>query len=87
MSVIRSMLNVRGDEFRANAASMRSLVGDLRDKVVEVVGGGSDEARARHLASGKLLARDRVNALLDPGALCMLKGLLARTRSTDGDRW
>src|SRR5215213_2882479 len=67
MSVIKSNLNVRGEEFRANAAVMRETVGDLRQKVAEVARGGSDEARSRHLARGKLLARDRINALLDPG--------------------
>jgi 3-methylcrotonyl-CoA carboxylase beta subunit len=85
MSVIKSMLNVRGDEFRANAASMRSLVGDLRNKVAEVVGGGSDEARARHLARGKLLARDRVNALLDPGAPFLEMSQLAAHGMYGGD--
>src|SRR5829696_3721292 len=67
MSVIKSNLDVRGEEFRANAAVMRALVDDLRQKTAEVARGGSEEARARHLARGKLLARDRVNALLDPG--------------------
>src|SRR4051794_37781396 len=67
MSIIKSALYVRSEEFRANAAAMRTLVDDLRDKVAQVARGGSEEARARHLARGKLLARDRVNALLDPG--------------------
>src|SRR3954467_2656320 len=67
MATIKSALNVRSDEFRANAAATRALVDDLRAKAAEVAGGGSEEARARHLARGKLLARDRVNALLDPG--------------------
>ena len=67
MATIKSALDVRGEEFHANAAAMRALVDDLRDKAAEVARGGSDEARARHLAHGKLLARDRVNALLDPG--------------------
>src|SRR3954451_14123275 len=67
MAIIKSALNVRGDEFRANAAAMRALVDELRAKAAAVARGGSEEARARHLARGKLLARDRVNALLDPG--------------------
>jgi 3-methylcrotonyl-CoA carboxylase beta subunit len=67
MATIKSALNVRSDEFRANAAATRALVDDLRAKAAEVARGGSEEARARHLARGKLLARDRVNALLDPG--------------------
>ena len=68
MSVIKSALNVRSEEFKANAAAMRVLVDDLREKTALVAKGGSDDARAKHLARGKLLPRDRVNSLLDPGA-------------------
>ena len=68
MSTIHSKLNPRSDEFRANAAAMQALVDDLREKTALVAKGGSDDARAKHLARGKLLPRDRVNALLDPGA-------------------
>jgi 3-methylcrotonyl-CoA carboxylase beta subunit len=67
MSAIKSSVDVRGEEFRANAATMRSLVEELRQTLAEVARGGSEEARQRHLARGKLLARDRINALLDPG--------------------
>jgi 3-methylcrotonyl-CoA carboxylase beta subunit len=67
MTVIKSQLNTRSDEFRANATAMRVLVDDLRDKTAQVSLGGSEEARKKHTARGKLLARDRINALLDPG--------------------
>jgi 3-methylcrotonyl-CoA carboxylase beta subunit len=67
MSVIKSSLNTRSEEFKANAAAMRQLVDDLRAKTEQVARGGSEEARQKHLARGKLLARDRVNGLLDPG--------------------
>src|SRR5918999_4165043 len=67
MSAIKSSVDVRGEEFRANAAKMRSLVEELRQRLAEVAHGGSEEARQRHLARGKLVARDRINALLDPG--------------------
>ena len=67
MSTIKSSINPRGEEFLANAAATRSLVDNLRQTVAQVGRGGSDEARSRHLSRGKLLARDRVNALLDPG--------------------
>jgi 3-methylcrotonyl-CoA carboxylase beta subunit len=76
MSTIKSKLNVRSEEFRANAAAMRALVADLRQKLTEVARGGSEEARQRHVLRGKLLPRERVNALLDPGTpfleLCQL---------------
>ena len=67
MTVIKSQLNTRSDEFRANAAAMRALVDDLREKTAEVSLGGTAEHRKKHVARGKLLARDRIDALLDAG--------------------
>jgi len=64
---IESRLNVRSDDFKANAATMQALVDDLRDKVERVMQGGGEAARAKHTARGKLLPRDRVQMLLDPG--------------------
>ncbi|MBL0075118.1 MAG: methylcrotonoyl-CoA carboxylase [Rhodocyclaceae bacterium] len=68
MSVIKSALNTRSEEFKTNAAAMGKLVDDLREKTAQVALGGSEDARAKHLARGKLLPRERVNSLLDPGA-------------------
>jgi len=67
MSVIESKLNPRSEEFRANAAAMATIVADLKAKVAQLAEGGGKAAREKHLARGKLLPRDRVNALLDPG--------------------
>ncbi|MCK6385354.1 MAG: methylcrotonoyl-CoA carboxylase, partial [Rhodocyclaceae bacterium] len=67
MTVIKSQLNTRSDEFRANAAAMQVLVDDLRAKTAEVSLGGPAEHRKKHVARGKLLVRDRIDALLDPG--------------------
>ena len=67
MPVIESRLNVRSDDFQANAAAMRALVDDLAARLGEAALGGGEAARARHLGRGKLLPRDRVDALLDPG--------------------
>jgi 3-methylcrotonyl-CoA carboxylase beta subunit len=85
MSAIKSTLNVRSEEFRANAAAMRALVEDLRQKLVEVARGGSEEARQRHLARGKLPARDRINALLDPGTPFLEFSHLAAYKMYGGD--
>ena len=68
MTVIKSALNTHGDEFRRNTESMSGLETDLRDKVAAVASGGGEAARAKHVARGKLLPRDRVRALLDEGA-------------------
>jgi 3-methylcrotonyl-CoA carboxylase beta subunit len=68
MRPIKSSLDPRSAEFRANAQAMRGVVADLREKTAHAARGGSEEARAKHLARGKLLPRDRINALVDPGA-------------------
>ncbi len=65
--IIPTSLSRHDPAFAANADSMRALVADLRAKVAEIRLGGGERARQRHLARGKLLPRDRVARLLDPG--------------------
>ena len=48
--------------------SLRDLTAELRERLVRVRRGGSEAARAKHTARGKLLPRDRVDRLLDPGS-------------------
>jgi 3-methylcrotonyl-CoA carboxylase beta subunit len=69
----------RGDpQFEANAGVMRALVAQLRERTQSVSQGGSASARERHRARGKLLVRDRIELLLDPGAPFLeLSGLAA----------
>ena len=85
MSVIKSRINPRSPEFEANAAAMRALVADLRDKASAVALGGSVAARDKHTARGKLLPRERVNHLLDPGAPFLEIGQLAAYGLYDND--
>ena len=68
MPAIKSALNARSEEFRANAATMAALVQELRAKVAQVSLGGDEGARAKHVGRGKLLPRERVRELLDPGS-------------------
>jgi 3-methylcrotonyl-CoA carboxylase beta subunit len=68
VSVIDSSVNTRSEAYQANAAAMRKLVSDLRDRVARASLGGGEQARDKHLARGKLLPRDRVDSLLDPGS-------------------
>src|ERR1700710_899046 len=68
MTVIRSDVAPRSAEFVANAAAMGGLVANLRARVGEVSLGGGAVARERHVGRGKLLPRDRVAALIDPGS-------------------
>ncbi|WP_375576440.1 carboxyl transferase domain-containing protein [Paracidovorax oryzae] len=66
--ILESRLNPRSADFQANASAMRALVQDLRDRAAQAALGGSEAARAKHTARGKLLPRDRVRELLDPGS-------------------
>ena len=67
MSILETKLNARSAEFQANAAVLRAAVADLSAKLDASARGGGDAARAKHTARGKLLPRERVQMLLDPG--------------------
>jgi 3-methylcrotonyl-CoA carboxylase beta subunit len=68
MTTLETKLNPRSADFQANAQAMQVLVDDLRVQVAKVALGGGEAARAKHTARGKLLPRDRVHMLLDPGS-------------------
>ncbi|MFQ5534489.1 MAG: carboxyl transferase domain-containing protein [Sphingomonadales bacterium] len=68
MTVLKSAIHTSSSEFLDNAAHMEALLADLRDKVAALKQGGGERARKKHLARGKLLPRERVRLLLDPGA-------------------
>jgi 3-methylcrotonyl-CoA carboxylase beta subunit len=67
MPVLETKLNARSADFQANAAAMRMLVADLNQRITAAQLGGGEAARAKHTARGKLLPRERVTELLDPG--------------------
>jgi 3-methylcrotonyl-CoA carboxylase beta subunit len=68
MPPLTTSLDPRSEGFRANVAAMRELVDDLRANTETISLGGDEASRARHLSRGKLLARERVRTLLDPGS-------------------
>jgi len=68
MPQIESKLNTRSEDFQSNAAAMQLIVDDLKQKIAAIAAGGGDKAREKHLSRGKLLPRDRVQMLLDPGS-------------------
>src|SRR5260370_38591324 len=68
MPVIPTALDKRSDSFRANDAAMRGLVQKLREKTEAIALGGDEASRERHRGRGKLLARERIRLLLDPGS-------------------
>jgi 3-methylcrotonyl-CoA carboxylase beta subunit len=74
---IDSKVAIDGDEFRARAEHNRALARKLRADVAESAKGGPDKHRNRHVERGKLLPRDRVERLLDPGSPFLEIGQLA----------
>ncbi|KRG59203.1 methylcrotonoyl-CoA carboxylase [Stenotrophomonas koreensis] len=68
MSVLTSQLQPGSEEFQHNQAAMQAAVAELRDALARASAGGSEAARAKHLARGKLLVRQRIDALLDAGS-------------------
>jgi 3-methylcrotonyl-CoA carboxylase beta subunit len=68
MAQLISKVDTRSKEFADNRAAMQPLVDDLRSTLQRNAVGGSAAARDKHSKSGKLLARERIAALLDPGA-------------------
>src|ERR1700758_1861812 len=64
---LHSSIDPSSSDFARNAEAMRGLVSELREKPSLVAGGGGKAPRARHTSRGKMLARQRVDLLIDPG--------------------
>ena len=85
MNVIQSALNTRSQEFADNREAMEAQVRDLREKLAVARGGGGEKARTLHTSRGKLLPRERIDALLDPGAPFLELSALAAMGVYDED--
>ncbi|QNL18932.1 methylcrotonoyl-CoA carboxylase [Hyphobacterium sp. CCMP332] len=85
MSRLTSSADPNSEAFRANREAMLGLVAELRGKTAEAAEGGSERARAKHLSRGKLLPRDRVERLLDPGSPFLEVGALAANGMYEGN--
>lgn len=85
MPTLTSQLNPRSADFQANAQAMRAAVDDLRRQIDAAALGGGEVARARHTGRGKLLPRDRVQLLLDPGTPFLELSPLAAHGMYNGD--
>ena len=68
MDTLKSNINTRSKEFLENSKVMQSLVSDLKKKIAFSQMGGGKEAIERHISRGKLLPRERINYLIDPGS-------------------
>ena len=67
MSVLKTAVDTRSETYRDNRAAMQALVDDLHARVAAVAEGGGEAAREKHRRRGKMLPRERVRHLLDPG--------------------
>jgi 3-methylcrotonyl-CoA carboxylase beta subunit len=85
MAKIASSIDVRSPEFAANRSAMLGLVSDLRALLARNALGGSTAARDKHRQAGKLLVRERVDALLDPGSPFLELSALAAHGVYDDD--
>jgi 3-methylcrotonyl-CoA carboxylase beta subunit len=82
---IKSRIDTGSPTFAANAAHHRALVDELRAQVAQVAEGGGAEAQKKHTSRGKLLPRERVRGLLDPGTPFLELSQLAAHGMYDGD--
>lgn len=68
MPQLKTKINDKSQEFADNQQHMLDQVNDLRDKIAQIKTGGGEKSNKRHTDRGKLLPRERINALLDPGS-------------------
>ena len=68
MPVIKSLIEAKSSEFQENHAYLSSQVRDFENQQQRIALGGGEKARSKHTERGKLLPRDRITALLDPGS-------------------
>jgi 3-methylcrotonyl-CoA carboxylase beta subunit len=82
---IGNQIDPNSAEFRANAEKMRALTGELQARRAQAALGGSEKSRERHVSRGKLLPRERVMNLIDPGSPFLELSPLAAFGMYDGD--
>jgi 3-methylcrotonyl-CoA carboxylase beta subunit len=85
MSVIKSAISATSPAFKANAQTMSTLVGELKERLATAALGGDTRSRDRHKSRGKLLPRERVERLIDPGSPFLELSPLAAFGMYDGD--
>ena len=85
MPAIKTSFDVAGVSAHANRQTMTALVTELRERLAKARQGGPERSRQRHVAAGKLLPRDRVERLLDPGTAFLELSPLAATGMYDDE--
>jgi len=84
MSILSSHIDPRDPAFQDNAAQLRAAVQDLEARLAQVALGGGEKPRKKHTERGKLLPRERIAALLDPGSPFLELSALAAEGMYDG---
>ena len=85
MPIIESRINPRSQDYTDNARAMQAQLDDLSQQLAQTALGGSESSRAKHVARGKLLPRDRVEQLIDPGSPFLELSPMAAHGMYDGD--
>ncbi|HXE66959.1 MAG TPA: carboxyl transferase domain-containing protein [Rhodanobacteraceae bacterium] len=84
MTVLSTAVDSKSEAFRGNAANLRKLTDELKIQMARTAEGGGEKAREKHIARGKLLPRERIRALLDPGSPFLELSPLAAHGMYDG---
>jgi 3-methylcrotonyl-CoA carboxylase beta subunit len=85
VAILETRVEGSSPDFAANRESMEALVSDLRERTAKAARGGGDEAVERHRSRGKLLARERVDLLVDPDSAFLELNALAANGVYDDD--
>jgi len=84
MTILRSAISTRADTFTANKAAHEAAMAPIHDAARRAMAGGGEVARERHVGRGKILPRERVSRLLDPGSPFLEVGMFAAHEMYDG---
>jgi 3-methylcrotonyl-CoA carboxylase beta subunit len=87
MEVLPTRVDPASDAYRRQRDHHAALAADLRATVFKAQEGGPEKARSKHKERGKLLARERIDALIDPGSAFLEFSPLAALGVYEGDRW
>ncbi|MEP3431266.1 MAG: carboxyl transferase domain-containing protein [Roseibium sp.] len=84
MSILKSSLSPKSEQFSANKAAHEEAMNVVKEAAQAALDGGGENARSRHVSRGKILPRERVSRLLDPGSPFLEVGMLAAHELYDG---
>ncbi len=85
MTVLTSSLSPRSETYAANRAAQEAAMAPIHEAAAAAMAGGGETARERHVSRGKILPRERVSRLLDPGSPFLEIGMFAAHGMYDGD--